>query len=68
MYNEKYLKAKTKSFNGKINNNNNNKIHKRGFSIYLFISNFDSVFRTGKNYYPQVFVKECEYDVSTQEA
>ena len=22
----------------------------------------DSVFRAGKNYYPQVFVEECKYD------
>ena len=24
---------------------------------------FDSVFRTGKNYYPQVFLEECKYVV-----
>ena len=27
----------------------------------FFISNLiDSVFRTGKNYYPQVFIEECK--------
>ena len=32
------------------------------FSIYLFISILiDSVFRTGKNFYPQMFLKECKY-------
>ena len=30
--------------------------------MYLLISNMiDSVFRTGKNYYPQVFLEECTY-------
>ena len=42
VYNEKYLKAKIKSYKEKINTNFcNNKIPKKGFSIYLFISNFD---------------------------
>ena len=41
VYNEKYLKAKIKSYK---------------------ISNFDdSVFRTGKYYYLQVFLEECKY-------
>ena len=31
------------------------------FTIYLPINN--SVFRTGKNFYPQVFLKECKYVV-----
>ena len=35
-YNEKYLKTKIKSYNGKINTN-----IKRRFSMYLFVSNFD---------------------------
>ena len=30
----------------------------------MFISNLiDSVFRTGKNYYPSVFLEECKYIV-----
>ena len=33
-------------------------------SIYLFISNLiTSVFRTGKNFCPQVFLEECKYAV-----
>ena len=33
-------------------------------SIYLLISNLiNPVFRTGENYYPQVFVEECKYVV-----
>ena len=32
--------------------------------MYLSVSNFDRFcFRTGKNYYPQVFIEECKYVV-----
>ena len=64
-YNEKYPKAKIKTYNGKINTNfHNNKIPKEGsqFTCSLIIL-IDSVFRTGKNYYPQVFLEECKYVV-----
>ena len=52
--NEKYLKAKIKSYNGKINTNfHNNKIPKEGSQfICLSVILIDSDFRTGKNYYP----------------
>ena len=51
VYNEKYLKAKIKSYNGKINKNFlNNKIPKEG-SAFI------------KNYYRQVFLEECKYVV-----
>ena len=44
VYEEKYLKTKIKSYKGKINANfHNNKIPKRRFSIFLFISNFDQL-------------------------
>ena len=50
-----------KSYNAKINTNfHNNKITKRKLSIY---SSIDYVFITGKNYYPQLFLKECKYVV-----
>ena len=53
VYNEKYLKAKVKSYNGKINTNfHKNKIPKEGSQfICLSIILIDSVFRAGKNYY-----------------
>ena len=42
VYNEKYLKAKIKSYNGNINTNfHNSKMQKKRFWSYLFISNFD---------------------------
>ena len=65
VYNEKYPKAKIKSYNGKINTNfHDNKIPKEG-SQFIFLSEIliDSVFRTGKNYYPQVFLEKCKYVV-----
>ena len=63
VYNEKYLKAKIKSYNGKINTSFcNNKIPKEGSQIIcLSVILIDSVFRSGKNYYPQVFSEECKY-------
>ena len=57
VYNEKYLKAKTKSCNGKINTIfHNNNIPKEGSQfICLSVLSIDSAFRIGKNYYPGVF-------------
>ena len=59
VYNEKYLKAKIKSYNGKINTNfHNNKITKEGSQfICLSVILIDSNFRTSKNYYPQMFLE-----------
>ena len=65
VYNEKYVKAKIKSYNGKIKTNfYNNKIPREGSQfICLSVILIDSVFRAGKNYYPQVFLEECKYAV-----
>ena len=59
MFDEKHLKAKIKSDNGKSNTNfHNNKIPKEGSqSICLSVILIDSVFRTGNNYCPQVFLE-----------
>ena len=64
-YNEKYLKAKINSYNGKINTNfHNNKLTREGSQfICSSVILIDSVFQTGKNYYPQVFLEECKYIV-----
>ena len=58
-YNEKYLKAKVKPYNGKINTNfHNNKIPKEGCQcICLSVILLNSVFRTVKKYYRQAFQK-----------
>ena len=65
MYDEKYLKAKIKSYNGIINTNfHNNKIPKESSQfICLSVILIDSVFKTGKSYYPQVFLEECKHAV-----
>ena len=50
VHNEKYLKGKIKSYNGKINTNfDNDKLHKEG-SQYICLSKIliNSVFRTGQ--------------------
>ena len=64
VYNDKYLKAEIKSYNGKINTNfHDNKITKEGSNlICLSVILIESVFRTGKNYYPQVLLEECKYN------
>ena len=65
VYNKNDLKTKTKSYNRKINTNfHNMKIPKEGSQcICLSLILIDSVFRTGNNYYPQVFLEECKYVV-----
>ena len=68
VYNKKYLKAKIKSYNGKINTNfHNNKIPKEGSQcICLSVILINSVFRTSKNYYPEMFLEECKYVVKSK--
>ena len=58
VYNEEYKKSKIKPYNGKINTNfHDNKIPEKGSQfICLSLTLIDSVFRTGKNYYTQVFL------------
>ena len=62
VYNEKYIKTKIKSYNGKINANfDNNKIPKEGSQcICLSVILIDSVYKKDKNYYPQVFLEKCK--------
>ena len=59
--NEKHLKIKIKSYKGKINAKfDNYKIQREGSQcICLPVILIDSVYRTGKNYYLQVFLEEC---------
>ena len=63
LYIIKYLKTKIKSYKGKVNTNfHNNEIPKKGSqSTFLLVIFIDSCFRTGRNYYPQVFLQECKY-------
>ena len=62
-YNEKYLKTEIEPYQGKINTNfHSDKTQKQGSQyICLSVIFIDSVHRTGKNCYPQVFLEECKY-------
>ena len=61
VYNEKYIKPKIKSYNGKININfHSNKIPKEG-SQSVYLSVIGSVYKKEKKYYPEVFLEECKY-------
>ena len=59
VYNEKYLKTKIKFYDGKINTNSHgDKVPKeRSQRVSLSVILIDSIFRTGKNYHPQVFLE-----------
>ena len=61
-YNKKHVKAKPKSFNVNTNTNFlNDKITKEGSQfVYLSVTLINSVFKTGHNCYPQVFLEECK--------
>ena len=65
VYNEKYLKTKIKSYNGKINTNfYNNKIPKEGSEFICWsLILINSIFKPCKNYY-QVFLEECKYFIN----
>ena len=65
VYNEKHLKPKIKSYIGKLNTNfHDDKIPKEGSQfICLSVILIDSVFKTGKDYCPEVFLEECKYVV-----
>ena len=66
IHNEKYLKAKIKSYNGKISTTFHNiKIPKEGSQcVCLSVTLIDSLFRADKNYYPRVFSEEFKYVVN----
>ena len=69
VYNEKYLKTKIKSYERKININfYNDEMPKEGSNfISLSMVLIDSVFKMGKNYYPQVSLNEYKYNVKEKE-
>ena len=61
IYNEKYIKPKTKVHNKKVNTNfHSNKIpHESLECVCLSVTLLDSVYRKDNKYYPQVFLEEC---------
>ena len=65
VYDEKYIKAKVKEFNGVVNTNFlGNEVLKEGL-YYTFIAciNIDSVIKMDKKIYPQVYLEECKYKI-----
>ena len=65
VYNEKYIKAKPKSYEGKTNTNfhDDNLPKKRFQYIHLSVILMTANFRTGENYYPPLFLEEYKYFV-----
>lgn len=60
---QKVLKAKRKSFEGKINTDFHDDIISKKYCHCVYfpvIFCIDSVFEIGKNYYPQVFLEESQ--------
>ena len=62
--NDKYIKAKIKSYRDKINTNfQGKKIPKENASCKcLSLIMLDSVIRVSKKYYPQTLLEECKYE------
>ena len=63
--NDKYIKAKIKSYGDKVNTNfQGKKIPKENASYKcLSLVMLDSVIRVSKKYYPQTLLEECEYQI-----
>ena len=60
---KKGFDSELKSYEGEINKNfHSDNIPKQGSQcICLLVILIESVYRTSKNYYPQVLFKECKY-------
>ena len=64
MYNKKYLKTQIKSYGDKINIIFHDNIRSEERSRFACLLVIDSVFKMGKNYYPNV--DECKYIVKSK--
>ena len=63
--NDKYIKAKIKSYEDKVNRNfQGKKIPKENESYQcLLLIMLDSVLRVSKKYYPEVLLEDSEYEI-----
>ena len=63
--NDKYIKAKIKSYGDKVNTNfQSKKIPKENASYkYLSLVMLDSVIRVSEKYYPQTLSEECKFEI-----
>ena len=61
--NDKYIKAKIKMYEDRVNTNfQGKKVSKENASYKcLSLIMLDSVIRVNKKYYPQIFLEECKY-------
>ena len=59
---------KMKKYKGKTSTHfQDNKILKKGSQcVCLPVIFIDSVFRAGKNYYPQIFLEDCNYVIKEE--
>ena len=65
VYDEKYIKARVKEFNGVVNTNFwGDKVLKEGVHhTCITCINIDSVMKMEKKDYPQVYLEECKYKI-----
>ena len=65
IYENKYLKAKVREFNGNIKRNflGNNVPEENTYYTCIACITLDSVLKINKKNYPQVYLEECKYKV-----
>ena len=65
IYENKYLKAKVREFNGNIKTNflGNNLPKENTYYTCIACITVDSVLRINKKNYPQVYLEECKYKI-----
>ena len=65
IYENKYLKAKVREFNGNIKTNflGNNLPKENTYYTCIACITLDSVLKMNKKNYPQVYLEECKYKV-----
>ena len=63
--NDKYIKAKIKSYENKLNTNFQGKKIPKENALYkcLLLILLDSVVRVSKKCYPQILLRECKYEI-----
>ena len=69
VYNDKYIKTKIKIYNNKVYKNfQHNKITKDNeYCARLSVILLDSIFvNSDKEYYPQMFLEECKYEIKNK--
>ena len=66
IYENKYLKAKVREFNGNIKTNflGNNLPKENTYYTCIACITIDSVLRMNKKNYPQVYLEECKYKIN----